>query len=57
VTRRPGVRTSGLFVWWVGKIIGLIEKPVISGKVVVVTVLIEALSKSFGFKPLNLSHF
>ncbi len=37
--------------------IGLIEKPVISGKVVVVTVLIEALSKSFGFKPLNLSHF
>ncbi len=51
------MRTSGLFVWWVGKMIGLIEKAVISGKVVVVIVLIAALSKSFGFKLLNLKRF
>tara|TARA_B100000749_G_scaffold277117_2_gene265484 strand:- start:1767 stop:1883 length:117 start_codon:yes stop_codon:yes gene_type:complete len=37
--------------------IGLIEKAVISGKVVVVIVLIAALSKSFGFKLLNLKRF
>jgi hypothetical protein len=37
------VRTSGLFVWWAGKVIGFIEKLVISGKAVVVIVFIEVL--------------
>jgi hypothetical protein len=47
VTRRPGVRTSGLFVWRAGKVIGLIEKAVVTGKPVVVIVFIEALGKAW----------
>jgi hypothetical protein len=41
------VKTSGLFVWWAGKVIGLIEKSVILGKAVVMIAFIEALGKAW----------
>ena len=39
------MKTSGLFVWCAGKVIGLIEKAVVTGKPVVVIVFMEALGK------------
>lgn len=51
------MKASGLFVWWAGKMVGLIGKSVISGKAVVVIVFIEGLQAGLEFRILNLKKF